>query len=210
MRPTLVFVVLAPLAASAAEETEPQDIVVTATRDERSAIQTPASISRIDDKTIRDIDSKHQADVLNRNAGVYIQRGSGAESLGAIRSPVLTGAWRLRRFPGRRRQPAHPAHGLLQPQRNVRDQLRTGAPDRSLARPGIGDVRRQAPCTASSTSSRRVSSTAVVFGGPGSRFGFVRARPARDVGRKRGRSRGFGAYGVFTRAPGWRDFLGRR
>jgi outer membrane receptor protein involved in Fe transport len=30
--------------------------------------------------------------VLNRNAGVYIQRGSGAESLGAIRSPVLAGA----------------------------------------------------------------------------------------------------------------------
>ncbi len=30
--------------------------------------------------------------MLNRNAGVYIQRGSGAESLGAIRSPVLAGA----------------------------------------------------------------------------------------------------------------------
>src|SRR5882672_3775346 len=100
MRTALILVALAPLAASAAEETvagnvdnvEPQDIVVTATRDKRSAFQTPASISRIDDKTIRDIDSKHQADVLNHNAGVYIQRGSGAESLGAIRSPVLAGA----------------------------------------------------------------------------------------------------------------------
>ena len=36
--------------------------------------------------------AKHQADVLNRIAGVYVQRGSGAESLMAIRSPVLTGA----------------------------------------------------------------------------------------------------------------------
>ena len=68
-----------------------RDVVVTATRDKRSASQTPASISRIDDQTIADLDSKHQADVLNRNAGVYIQRGSGAESLGAIRSPVLAG-----------------------------------------------------------------------------------------------------------------------
>ena len=57
-----------------------------------AASVTPASISRIDDETIAAIGSKHQADVLNRNAGVYIQRGSGAESLGAIRSPVLAGA----------------------------------------------------------------------------------------------------------------------
>ncbi len=57
-----------------------------------SAFATPASITRIDDETIADVGSKHQADVLNRNAGVYIQRGSGAESLSAIRSPVLAGA----------------------------------------------------------------------------------------------------------------------
>ena len=30
--------------------------------------------------------------MLNTSPGVYVQRGSGAESLGAIRSPVLTGA----------------------------------------------------------------------------------------------------------------------
>ena len=74
------------------EESYPEDIVVTATRDRTLASATPASISRIDDETIAAIGSKHQADVLNRNAGVYIQRGSGAESLGAIRSPVLAGA----------------------------------------------------------------------------------------------------------------------
>ncbi|HEV7607136.1 MAG TPA: TonB-dependent receptor [Steroidobacteraceae bacterium] len=103
MRITLTLVALLPLAASAADEPAPttseamddsgaQDIVVTATRDRRSAFQTPASITRIDHETIEAVGSKHQADVLNRNAGVYIQRGSGAESLGAIRSPVLAGA----------------------------------------------------------------------------------------------------------------------
>jgi outer membrane receptor protein involved in Fe transport len=102
MRITLTLVALLPLAASAAEgpavagdtmdESYPEDIVVTATRDQSVARDTPASISRIDDATIAAIGSKHQADVLNRNAGVYIQRGSGAESLGAIRSPVLAGA----------------------------------------------------------------------------------------------------------------------
>ena len=74
------------------DESGPQDIVVTATRDRRSAFSTPASITRIDDETIADVGSKHQADVLNRIAGVYVQRGSGAESLTAIRSPVLAGA----------------------------------------------------------------------------------------------------------------------
>ena len=102
MRIPLTLVALLPLAAQAAdepvaateelEESLVEDIVVTATRDRRAASTTPASISRVDDETIAMIGSKHQADVLNRNAGVYIQRGSGAESLGAIRSPVLAGA----------------------------------------------------------------------------------------------------------------------
>jgi iron complex outermembrane receptor protein len=95
MRKLLTLVALLPLAANAADELEesyPDDIVVTATRDRSVASSTPASISRVDDETIEAIGSKHQADVLNRNAGVYIQRGSGAESLGAIRSPVLAGA----------------------------------------------------------------------------------------------------------------------
>jgi iron complex outermembrane recepter protein len=94
MRIPFTLVALLPLVASAAEleEAHAEDIVVTATRDSSSARQTPASISRIDAQSIAAIGAKHQADVLSRNAGVYIQRGSGAESLGAIRSPVLAGA----------------------------------------------------------------------------------------------------------------------
>jgi iron complex outermembrane recepter protein len=68
------------------------DIIVTATREPRSALTTPASVSRLDAADLALLSAKHQADALNRSAGVYVQRGSGAESLGAIRSPVLTGA----------------------------------------------------------------------------------------------------------------------
>jgi iron complex outermembrane receptor protein len=102
MRITLTLLALLPIAASAADESadvvgqttheSAPDIVVTATRDRRSASTTPASITRIDHETIAAVGSKHQADVLNRIAGVYVQRGSGAESLTAIRSPVLAGA----------------------------------------------------------------------------------------------------------------------
>lgn len=38
------------------------------------------------------LDTQHIADVLNRMPGVLMQRGSGQESLLAVRSPVLTGA----------------------------------------------------------------------------------------------------------------------
>ena len=68
------------------------EIVVTATREPRDSLTTPASVSRISGDDLSRLSAKHQAEALNRSAGVYIQRGSGAESLGAIRSPVLTGA----------------------------------------------------------------------------------------------------------------------
>lgn len=67
-------------------------VVVTASREPRAALTTPASITRIDAEELAALSAKHQAEALNEIAGVYIQRGSGAESLGGIRSPVLTGA----------------------------------------------------------------------------------------------------------------------
>ena len=99
MRMPFIFVALLPLVARAAGDSSidnsvaeaPQDIVVTATREARSAADTPASISRVDSDELADISAKHQADSMNRIAGVYVQRGSGAESLMGIRSPVLTG-----------------------------------------------------------------------------------------------------------------------
>ncbi|MEO8018461.1 MAG: TonB-dependent receptor [Pseudomonadota bacterium] len=95
MRNLLPFVALLPLAANAADDSldsESTAVVVTALRTRSDPLSTPASISRIDSQTLLELSAKHQADTLNRVPGVYIQRGSGSESLGAIRSPVLAGA----------------------------------------------------------------------------------------------------------------------
>ena len=72
--------------------TSEAEVVVTATREPRDSLITPASVTRIGGDALAELSAKHQAEALNRGAGVYIQRGSGAESLAAIRSPVLTGA----------------------------------------------------------------------------------------------------------------------
>jgi outer membrane receptor protein involved in Fe transport len=98
MRTLFIVAALLPIAALGADEASeldtsaPPDIVITGTRLPTSAAQTPASVSLLDRDELREIAPRHQAEALNRSAGVYIQRGSGAESLGAIRSPVLTGA----------------------------------------------------------------------------------------------------------------------
>jgi outer membrane receptor protein involved in Fe transport len=104
MRIPIIAVALLPLAARAANDTETRPagaanadastavIVVTADRAPRDQLTTPASISRLDDDELAQLGAKHQAEALNQVAGVYVQRGSGAESLTAIRSPVLTGA----------------------------------------------------------------------------------------------------------------------
>ena len=101
MRNLSTLLLLLPMAAAAQDNAglvdgfgsppEPE-ITVTASRHAQDVLATPASVSRIDGDELADISAKHQADALNRAAGVYIQRGSGAESLGAIRSPVLAGA----------------------------------------------------------------------------------------------------------------------
>ena len=105
MSTLLALAALLPFGASAADESaspaqtdsseaspQVQDVVVTATREPISVSVAPASITRIDGHDFASVGTKHQADLLNRAAGVYVQRGSGAESLTAIRSPVLTGA----------------------------------------------------------------------------------------------------------------------
>ena len=66
--------------------------MVTATRRPEPVLDVPLSIGRVGPETIQLVDPTHHAELLNRVAGVMIQRGSGQESLTAIRSPVLTGA----------------------------------------------------------------------------------------------------------------------
>ena len=69
-----------------------EEIVVTATRRAAPALATPLSVSAVGSDALQLLGSTHHAEALNRVAGVMIQRGSGQESLTAIRSPVLTGA----------------------------------------------------------------------------------------------------------------------
>ncbi len=67
------------------------EVVVTAGRVATGTQDVAGSISRLDANALAILGAHHQADALNQVAGVEIQRGSGAESLTAIRSPVLTG-----------------------------------------------------------------------------------------------------------------------
>lgn len=89
----LTSLVPALLCASASfAATDPlQELVVTATRRPQPRLDIAASLTPIDTSDIERTGATHHADLLNRVAGVYVQRGSGQESLTAIRSPVLTG-----------------------------------------------------------------------------------------------------------------------
>ena len=65
---------------------------MTAQRQPVAALATPLSIGRVDRDAIELLGATHSSEALNRVPGVMVQRGSGQESLTAIRSPVLTGA----------------------------------------------------------------------------------------------------------------------
>jgi iron complex outermembrane recepter protein len=81
-----------PAVATVATTDRLEEIVVTAARRPTASLATPLSLSAVGDDAIRLLGATHHAEVLNRLPGVMIQRGSGQESLTAIRSPVLTGA----------------------------------------------------------------------------------------------------------------------
>ncbi len=85
----LVALLLAVPAAAAAEL---EAIVVTATRSRVPLLDHPGSATRVSGDEILLTGATHSAELLNRAPGAMIQRGSGQESLTALRSPVLTGA----------------------------------------------------------------------------------------------------------------------
>jgi len=81
------------LPAAVAGATPPlEEVVVTATRRPLPALETPLSLSAVSQDALQLLGATHHEEALNRLPGVMIQRGSGQESLTAIRSPVLTGA----------------------------------------------------------------------------------------------------------------------
>ena len=76
---------------TSAQGQELETVVVNATRKEQALNQLPLSVAVITADTLQAQNSDHPAEVLNLIPGVNLHRGSGAEHLTAIRSPVLTG-----------------------------------------------------------------------------------------------------------------------
>jgi outer membrane receptor protein involved in Fe transport len=85
-----IFSLLAILHATPARSLD--EIIVTATRRQVAVMDYPGSATRIDALAIGLTSPTHSSELLNRAPGTMIQRGSGQESLTALRSPVLTGA----------------------------------------------------------------------------------------------------------------------
>ncbi|HXW10902.1 MAG TPA: TonB-dependent receptor [Steroidobacteraceae bacterium] len=86
------LLLLLPGSALAAPVPELEEVVVTAQRRAVPTLATPLSIGRVGESAIELVGATHSSEVLNRVPGAMVQRGSGQESLTAIRSPVLTGA----------------------------------------------------------------------------------------------------------------------
>lgn len=96
--PAAVRAVMAALAGCCVTGTAPaaslalEEIVVTAQRQAVPVLATPLSIGRVDRAALTLLGATHSSEAINRVPGAMVQRGSGQESLTAIRSPVLTGA----------------------------------------------------------------------------------------------------------------------
>jgi outer membrane receptor protein involved in Fe transport len=182
------------------------EIVVTATREPRDSLTTPASVSRIGGEDLERLSAKHQADALNHSAGVYIQRGSGAESLGAIRSPVLTGAGACGAFlVAEDNLPIRPV-GFCNLNEMFELNFEQAGSIEVLRGPGSALYGASAVHGIVNVLTPRVADlpdySAGVEGGSDSfkrvRLGFSRELDAWNLG----------AYGSATRAPGWRDASG--
>jgi outer membrane receptor protein involved in Fe transport len=87
MRRALFLTALAFATPTLADDT----IVVTAERRAQEVATLPSNASALDAGDLATIGAQAPSEALNRLPGVAIHRGSGVESLPAIRSPVLTG-----------------------------------------------------------------------------------------------------------------------
>ncbi len=83
---------MAPVSIAQPTQRTLDEIVVTAQRQAVPALSTPLSVNRVEGAALQLLGATHSSEALNRVPGVMVQRGSGQESLTAIRSPVLTGA----------------------------------------------------------------------------------------------------------------------
>ena len=77
--------------ASSQNDTAPEIIVVTGSRQQSNLLTLAGNIDRIQSEDIALVSSVHPSDILNRATGVHVQTNNGMESLPSLRSPVLTG-----------------------------------------------------------------------------------------------------------------------
>lgn len=77
--------------ATAADRTLPEEIVVTATRYPVAALDLAGNTARLDKERIELLNASHIYEITAEIPGTWITRGSGQESITAIRSPALTG-----------------------------------------------------------------------------------------------------------------------
>jgi outer membrane receptor protein involved in Fe transport len=217
MRIIFTLVALLPLAANAdvtgsqpapAHGSNPpqEEVIVTATREPRDALTTPASVSRLDGQALAALGARHQADALNQAAGVHVQRGSGSESLMAIRSPVLSGAGACGAFlVAEDNLPIRPVGFCNLNEMFELNYEQAGAIE-VLRGPGSAMYGASAVHGIINVLTPRVADlpgfSAGVEGGSDS-FKRVRLSFARELG-----NWGIGAYGLGTDAPGWRDSSG--
>jgi outer membrane receptor protein involved in Fe transport len=91
LKHTLLFTLAAgtPLAA---QESQPEQLLVTATRVAEDAQALPIAWSVVSKDDIELTGAVHINELMQRVPGTWISRGNGQESLTALRSPVLTGA----------------------------------------------------------------------------------------------------------------------
>jgi outer membrane receptor protein involved in Fe transport len=224
MRTPFILLALLPLTAVAAITQQPADdsagvndavagkppyetIVVTADRAARNAAQTPASVSRIGADDIADLSAKHQDEILNRIAGVYVQHGSGQESLGAIRSPVLAGAGACGAFlVAEDSLPIRPT-GFCNLNEMFELNYEQAAAVEVLRGPGsalYGASAVHGIVNVLTPGIEDIPALSTGFElGPDS-FKRVRLALSNDMSG----NAGFGMYGTATRAPGWRDASG--
>ncbi|MEX1199461.1 MAG: TonB-dependent receptor [Methylophaga sp.] len=82
-----------PYSVSAEEEVAASldEMVVTGTRSESPLLDLAGNTGRVSEEEIDLVRPDHITQVVNRVAGVNVQRGNGQEHLTSIRSPVLTG-----------------------------------------------------------------------------------------------------------------------
>jgi iron complex outermembrane recepter protein len=89
-----VMACAAPLRTQAQAPAEPvlEEIVVTSERRALDSRAVAASLGSIPGERIAAIGAQHPFELFTRVPGMWLSRGSGQESLRAIRSPVLAGA----------------------------------------------------------------------------------------------------------------------